>query len=71
MCRTLEPMILEPAGGIAGTVTDAATGQPVAGVICRRPAHRVAQTDLVGGWGDAVTDEQGRFVISRPGAGCL
>ena len=42
--RTLDPLILEPAGGITGTVTDA-TGKPVAGASRRRRAHRAPPTD--------------------------
>ena len=61
--RTLEPMILEPAGVIAGKVTDAATGRPVAGVIvgAQLIEHRKRVRT---GWGEAMTDEQGRFVIN-------
>jgi RNA polymerase sigma factor (sigma-70 family) len=61
--RTLDPMILEPAGAIAGTVADAATGRPVAGVFvgAQLIEHRKR---LLGGWGDAMTDDQGRFVIN-------
>jgi RNA polymerase sigma factor (sigma-70 family) len=61
--RTLEPMILEPAGAIAGTVTDAATGRPVAGVIVGAQFIEFRKR-LRGGWGDATTDDQGRFVIN-------
>ncbi len=60
--QTLEPMVLVPAGGIAGTVTDAATGQPAAGVIFGAQLIEWRK-QFVGGWGDAVTDDQGRFVI--------
>jgi RNA polymerase sigma factor (sigma-70 family) len=61
--RTLEPMVLEPAGSIAGTVTDAATGRPVSGVIVGAQLVEHRTKILGGGWGDAMTDDQGRFVI--------
>ena len=50
--RVLEPLILEPGGGIAGTVIDAATGRPVAGVIvgAQLVEHR---TRILGGYGEA------------------
>jgi RNA polymerase sigma factor (sigma-70 family) len=61
--QTLEPMILEPAGGIAGTVTDAATGKPVPGATVGAQLIEWRKRILGGGWGDATTDDQGRFVI--------
>ncbi|MFI5454739.1 MAG: sigma-70 family RNA polymerase sigma factor [Isosphaerales bacterium] len=61
--QNLEPMILEPAGGIAGTATDAATGRPVAGVIvgAQLLEYRVR---ILGRWGESMTDDQGRFAIT-------
>jgi hypothetical protein len=61
--RTLEPMILEPAGAIAGTVTDAVTGRSVAGVIvgAQLIEHRKRVRT---GWGESITNDQGRFVIN-------
>jgi RNA polymerase sigma factor (sigma-70 family) len=60
--RTLEPVTLEPAGGIIGRMTDAATGKPVAGAAigAQLLEHRAR---VLGGWGEATTDEQGRFVL--------
>jgi RNA polymerase sigma factor (sigma-70 family) len=53
---------LEDAGGIAGTVVDATTGQPIAGAYigCQRIEH----TDRIlgGNWGSAISDAQGHFV---------
>ena len=59
--RALDPMILEPAGGIAGTVTDA-TGQPVAGAVVSAELieHRAR---ILSGGGEAMSDEQGRFLL--------
>jgi hypothetical protein len=54
--------MLEPAGGIAGTVTDAATGKPVAGarVGAQLLEHRLR---ILGGYGDTVTDDRGHFLV--------
>ncbi len=59
--RILEPMVLEPAGGMTGTVTDAA-GRPVAGaaVSAELIEHHVR---ILGGGDEAVSDEQGRYVL--------
>ncbi len=59
--RVLDPLILEPGGGIAGTVTDA-TGRPVEGVRlgAQLLEHRVR---ILGGYGEAVSDKQGRFLV--------
>ena len=56
-------MILEDAGGIAGTAVDAATGRPVAGALI--DAQRIEHTDRIlgGNWGNAISDAQGRFEI--------
>ena len=57
----LDPLILEPGGGIAGTITDA-TGRPVEGVRlgAQLLEHRVR---ILGGYGEAVSDKQGRFLV--------
>ena len=57
----LDPLILEPGGGIAGMITDA-TGRPVEGA--RLGAllleRRVRSS---GGYGEGVSDKQGRFLV--------
>jgi len=60
--QILEPMILKPAAGISGSVTDATTGLPVAGVLvgAQLIEHRKR---ILAGWSKAMTDHQGRFVI--------
>jgi RNA polymerase sigma factor (sigma-70 family) len=60
--RVLEPIILEPAGAITGKVTDEATGRPVAGANIGAQLIEYRRRGQ-GGWGDALTDEKGRFVI--------
>ncbi|HEY2159576.1 MAG TPA: carboxypeptidase regulatory-like domain-containing protein, partial [Isosphaeraceae bacterium] len=62
------PTTLDPAGGIVGVVTDAATGRPVAGVSvgAQLLEHRER---ILGGWGDAKTDDRGRFEIAGLEAG--
>ncbi len=59
--QTIRPVALEDAGGIAGTVVDAATGWPVAGA--RIGSQRIEHTDRVlgGNWGSAISDAQGHF----------
>ncbi len=58
---TMRPAVLEPAGGIAGRVIDAATGRPVAGAVLKVDLieyHR----QILGGWDDeTVSDDRGRF----------
>jgi hypothetical protein len=63
----LDPLILEPGGGIAGTITDA-TGQPVEGVRlgAQLLEHRVR---ILGGYGEGVSGKQGRFLIGGLGPG--
>jgi DNA-directed RNA polymerase specialized sigma24 family protein/protocatechuate 3,4-dioxygenase beta subunit len=67
--RVLDPLILEPAEGITGTVTDAA-GKPVAGAIVAAGLieYRVRFIPGTTG-GEAVSDEHGRFLIGglQPG----
>ncbi len=58
----LEPIVLEPAGGISGTVTDTTTGLPVAGVIVGAQLIEYRKR-ILGGWGEGMTDDQGRFII--------
>ena len=61
--RTLDPIVMEPAGTIAGRVVDAVTGQPVPRVLLASQLiedhHR-----MLGGWGETRADDQGRFAIS-------
>jgi hypothetical protein len=59
----IRPVTLEDAGGIAGTVVDAGTDQPVAGA--RVSAQRIehASSILGGGWGSTISDAQGRFAV--------
>ena len=61
--RTIAPVTLEDAGGIAGTVVDAATGQPVAGA--NVGAQRIEHTERIldGDWGTAISDAQGHFLV--------
>ena len=58
--RVLDPLILEPAGGITGKVTDA-TGKPVAGA--KVGAQIIEYRLRIPGEGEAVSDEHGRFLI--------
>ena len=61
--RTLSPATLPPAGVIAGKVTDAKTRKPVVGAaVAAQLIDRHAQM-LGDGWGQSVTDDQGRFEI--------
>ena len=59
--KTVPSVTLEDAGGIAGTLVDAATGQPLAGaqIDCQRIEH--TERILNGNWGSAVSDGQGQF----------
>ena len=62
--RTIAPVTLEDAGGIAGTVVDAATGRPVGGARlgANRIEHDEHNRNLIGsGW--AISDALGRFRI--------
>ncbi len=52
---------LPPAGQIEGTVTDSRTGKPIAGV--EIGAQCLHPSGLSGGWGEAITDKQGKFTI--------
>jgi len=60
--KVLEPMVLEPAGGIAGTLIDDTTSRPVAGASVGAQIVEWRKKNL-GGWGEAITDAQGKFVI--------
>ena len=62
--QTIDPVVLIAAGGISGTVVDAASEEPVAGV------HLGAQlldhhTEILvgGGYGATVSDAKGRFAL--------
>ena len=59
--RVLEPLVLEPGGAIAGTVRDT-TGRPVEGVIVFAQLIEY-RTRMVGGYGEAVSDKEGRFLV--------
>lgn len=61
---TLEPVRLEPAGQIIGTVTDAKTGSPVAGAQLGAQFLEHRAPILHGGYGRTVSDANGRFTIS-------
>ena len=61
--RTLGPTTVQPAGGIAGRVTDAATGKPVAGASVAAQFIERRRRMLTDGWGQAVSDAEGRFPI--------
>jgi protocatechuate 3,4-dioxygenase beta subunit len=67
--RTIPQVRLEDAGGIAGKVIDAATGEPVAGA--QVSAGCIETTDFTprGGSGSVISDAQGHFVVGglRPG----
>ena len=61
--RTIKPVRLEDAGGIAGTVIDVATGGPVAGASVAAQALERANLVPGGGWGSTSSDAQGHFAI--------
>jgi hypothetical protein len=61
--RTLASVTLESAGGIVGRMTEAATGRPVAGAAVAAQLIEQGRRDRSGGWGQATTDDQGRFTI--------
>ena len=56
-----EPTRLSPAGQIEGTVTDSRTGKPIAGV--QIGAQALQLSGLTNGWGEAISDRQGKFTI--------
>ncbi len=60
--RTIPAVTMEDAGAVAGTVTDAATGRPVAGAVVSGGCIEI--TARIGGHGGtAVSDAQGHFRI--------
>ena len=61
--QSIPSVVLEDAGGIAGTLVDAATGQPVAGAIIA--SQRIEHTERIlgGNWGSAISDAQGHFAV--------
>ena len=61
--KTVGPMTLQPAGWIAGKVTDATTGKPVAGAAVAAQFIERRRKMVTDGWGQAVTDDQGRFAV--------
>jgi Carboxypeptidase regulatory-like domain len=62
--HTVKPVTLQDAGGIAGTVIDSITKEPVAGA--KVAAELVERRDeiLIGGGGDETSDARGQFVVS-------
>jgi len=69
--KALKPMVMEPAGIIAGRVVDAVTGQPVPRVLLGAQLIESRQGGLylqggLGGWGSSPrADEEGRFAITE------
>jgi RNA polymerase sigma factor (sigma-70 family) len=67
--RAVNPVTLEDAGGIGGTVIDSITKQPVRGA--RVGAQLLEHRDRIlgGAWGDATSDARGQFLIGglQPG----
>jgi hypothetical protein len=61
--RTLGAATLESTGGIKGRVTDAATGKPVARAAVAAQLVEGRRRRRAGGWGQAVADDEGRFLI--------
>lgn len=65
----LKPVTLRDAGGIAGTVINSITKQPVAGAQVGVELVELPDTVLGGGGGKATTDAGGGFVIGGLGPG--
>ena len=61
--RTIAPITMEDAGGIAGTVVDAATGRPIAGAEVNAGNMEFTGRILGGGGGRAASDGGGHFLI--------
>ncbi len=61
--RTVKPVTLEDAGGIAGTVIDSITRQPVSGANVSAQLVEHHDRILGGGWGSVTSDASGRFAI--------
>jgi RNA polymerase sigma factor (sigma-70 family) len=61
--QTIPSVTLEDAGGIAGTVVDAGTGQPVASA--QISSQRIEHTDRIlgGNGGSTISDKQGHFAV--------
>ncbi len=60
--RALAAAVLEPAGGIAGRVIDAATGRPVAGAALAPSSSSIAPASSAAG-ARRRADDQGRFLL--------
>jgi len=62
--QTIPPVTLEDAGGISGTVIDAATGRPATGA--RVGAQRIEHTERIlgGNSGSTISDAQGHFTVA-------
>ena len=61
--KVLAPLIVEPAGAIAGRVVDAATGRPVPAAVVRAQLTEYRQR-ILGGLGQARADGRGHFAIT-------
>jgi protocatechuate 3,4-dioxygenase beta subunit len=61
---TVDPVTLQPAGRISGTVADADTGAPVAGArVGAQLLDHVRGEAISGTYGDAISDARGRYTI--------
>lgn|GEM_PF-4996372 len=67
--QSIDPVTLEPAGGIVGTVTDAVTGAPVSGADLAAQLLDYHERMFEGTYGECLSDAQGRFAITglQPG----
>jgi hypothetical protein len=61
--QILNPTILEPTGAIRGRLTDATAGKPVARAMVAAQLIENRPRLLTEGWGQAVTDDRGGFLI--------
>jgi hypothetical protein len=61
--HTVKPVTLQDAGGIAGTVTDSTTKEPIAGAKVAAQVVEHGEQFLGGGWGEATSDARGHFVV--------
>jgi len=61
--KTVKPMVMEPAGTIAGRVVNAVTGEPVPRVLLGAQLLDF-HPRILGGWGSSQADDQGKFAIT-------